>query len=420
MTLRVLVIDDDETVRRLIAQHIGVAFEDPAIAEFDPARQGRLPAEFGASGYDAVVLDDAPAGEEGLVWLRDLAARPGFPPVIYLMGDASPAAQSTAREAGAHVCLPKRKIDHARLVAALRNAETARRGAAPASTPRAGPRAESRFGEFTIPGYRCVRVLARNPASSVFLAASERSGGQVVLKLIGHLSEDDARQTVFDRFLREYAIASAIRHPNIVRIHDFGVADDHAFIVMEYFPAGDLRGRIRQGIGVRQALAYLRQMAGALEVLHGAGVLHRDLKPGNVMLREDGSVVLIDFGLAKLHEPDGRITAGGEIFGTPYYMSPEQGHGRATDARGDVYSLGVMFFEMLTRRKPYVAATPMQVIYKQANSPLPELDGDLARFQPLLAQCIAKQPEARFPSAAALERAVIEIEREESARGGGA
>jgi CheY-like chemotaxis protein len=420
MTLRVLVIDDDETVRRLIAQHIAVAFEDPVVVEFDPARQGPLPAGFATNGFDAVVLDDSPAGGDGLDWLQDCVARPDFPPIIYLMDDVSPAAQSTARAAGARVCLSKRKIDHAGLVAALRDAEALRRGPAPVSALCTDPRVESRFGEFTIPGYRCVRTLARNPAASVFLAARERSGDLVVLKLIGQLSDDDARQTVFDRFLREYAIASTIRHPNIVRIHDFGVADDHAFIVMEYFPAGDLRGRIRQGIEVRAALAYLRQMAGALAVLHGAGVLHRDLKPGNVMLREDGSVVLIDFGLAKLNEPDGRITAAGEIFGTPYYMSPEQGHGRPIDARSDVYSLGIMFFEMLMGRKPYVAATPMQVIYKQANSPLPELDGDLVRFQPLLARCIAKQPEARFPGASALQQTVVELEREEVARGGGA
>lgn len=417
MTLRVLVIDDEEPVRRLISQHIAVAFEDPAVAEFDPTRQGRLPAEFSGAGYDAVVLDDLPGRESGISWLRDFTSRPGFPPIIYLMRDATPAAREAALEAGAHLCLPKRKIDHARLIAALRNASVVRRRAQETVTSPDAGRRSARFGDFQIPGYRCLRRLAANPASSVYLAHSERASAQVVLKVLGHLSEDEASQTVFDRFLREYAIASAIRHPNIVRIFDFGVADDHAYIVMEYFPAGDLRARIRQGIPARQALAHLRQMAGALAVLHGSGVLHRDLKPGNVMLREDGSVVLIDFGLSRLLELDGSITGYGEIFGTPYYMSPEQGHGRATDERSDVYSLGIIFFEMLMQRKPYVAATPMQVIYKQANAPLPELDPALSRFQPLLERCIAKDPAARFASATELEHAVTAVERHEAGPG---
>jgi serine/threonine protein kinase len=299
-------------------------------------------------------------------------------------------------------------------VAALRNASTRRRRAAEQARPPESARRSGRFGDFHIPGYRCLRRIAANPAASVYLAHSDRSATQVVLKVLHHLSEEEGSQLVFDRFLSEYAIASAMRHPNVVRIFDFGVADDHAYIVMEYFPAGDLRARIRQGLPEWQSLAHLRQMAGALAVLHGAGVLHRDLKPGNVMLREDGSVVLIDFGLSKLLERDGGITSQGEIFGTPHYMSPEQGHGRPTDERSDIYSLGIMFFEMLTHRKPYVAATPMQVIYKQANSPLPVLDGALLRFQPLLERCIAKDPGERFASATELEQAVAAIERHEA------
>ena len=100
MTLRVLVIDDEEPVRRLISQHIAVAFDEPAIAEFDPTRQGRLPAEFSAAAYDAVVLDEHPGRESGIAWLRDFSSRPGFPPIIYLMRDLSPAAQEAALEAG--------------------------------------------------------------------------------------------------------------------------------------------------------------------------------------------------------------------------------------------------------------------------------------------------------------------------------
>ena len=134
------------------------------------------------------------------------------------------------------------------------------------------------------------------------------------------------------------------------------------------------------------------------------GMLHRDLKPGNIMLRADGSLALIDFGLAKQINAKFETTGvgGDQIFGTPYYMSPEQGHGQGLDARSDLYSLGVIFYEMLTHRKPFVAPTPLGVIYLHANAPLPVLDGELRRFQPLLDRLLAKQPEKRFSSAAEL------------------
>ncbi len=230
-----------------------------------------------------------------------------------------------------------------------------------------------------------------------------------MLKVLHQPPDAGSGAKTFDRFLREYQIAAGIQHPNVARVHDFGVADDHAFIAMEYFPLGDLRARIRIGIAPLQALTFLRQMAEALVVLHGAGVLHRDLKPGNVMLRDETSVALIDYGMSKQLALDAAITGSGEIFGTPYYMSPEQGHGRETDERSDIYSVGIIYFEMLMRRKPYVAGTPMQVIYKHAHEPLPELRAELKRFESLLHQCIAKSPERRFAGADQLLDAAREL-----------
>jgi serine/threonine protein kinase len=294
--------------------------------------------------------------------------------------------------------------------AQARSAQPARPTAHVDDSPRA-----TRFGEVSIRGYRYVNQIAENPMSSVYLAESERSGRQVVLKVL-HQPPDDGGVRTFERFLREYQIAADIEHPNVARVHDFGVADDHAFIAMEYFPLGDLRGRIKNGIEPLRALTYLRQMAEALTVLHRAGVLHRDLKPGNVMLRDESSVALIDYGLSKHIEIDASLTNAGEIFGTPYYMSPEQGHGKDTDARSDIYSLGIIYYEMLMRRKPYVAGTPMQVIYKHANSPLPELRAEMKRFEGLLYNCIAKDPSRRYGSAEQLLDAARELEQDETER----
>jgi serine/threonine protein kinase len=135
-------------------------------------------------------------------------------------------------------------------------------------------------------------------------------------------------------------------------------------------------------------------------------VLHRDLKPGNVMLRKDGTLALIDFGLAKQLKLDMEITATGEIFGTPYYMSPEQGHGAQVDERSDIYSLGVIFYEMLTSRKPYLASTPMAVIYKHSHAPLPELAPELTHLEPLAHRLLGKDPRDRYQSASELLEAI--------------
>ncbi len=416
MTARVLIIDEQLVFRRLMAQHVVTGFDSPSIAEYDPVAFGKLPADFSGSAYDAVLLGDVRDAAAGLSWLRDLCRRSGFPPVIYLLTEPTAASEEAAIAAGAHACLSKAKIDHVRLIAALRGAQSRRGMVLPPAwraddTPRA-----LRFGEAPIRGYRLVSQIAENPVSSVYLAQSERNGEQVVLKVLRQPPEDGSGAATFDRFLREYQIAADIKHPNVAKVRDFGVSDDHAFIAMEYFPLGDLRTRIKQVIEPLQALKFLRQMAEALKVLHAAGVMHRDLKPGNVMLRDENSVALIDYGLSKQLELDAAITASGEIFGTPYYMSPEQGHGRDTDERSDIYSLGIIFYEMLMRRKPYVAGTPMQVIYKHAHSPLPEFPPEFKHLEGILYNCIAKDPARRYPSADRLTDAVAEFERDELER----
>jgi serine/threonine protein kinase len=185
------------------------------------------------------------------------------------------------------------------------------------------------------------------------------------------------------------------------------VSDDHAWLVMEYFALGDLRRRMRSGVSPREALRFGVAIAEALTAVHAASVLHRDLKPGNVMLREDGSIALIDFGLSKDAALALDVTDTGTIFGTPHYMSPEQGHAEPLDARSDLYSLGVILFEMLTGEKPYRADNPMAIVYKHRKEPLPQLPAQFATVQPVLERLLAKLPAERFAdalqAAAALE-----------------
>ncbi len=143
----------------------------------------------------------------------------------------------------------------------------------------------------------------------------------------------------------------------MVDIYDYGIHEGREFIAMEYFPCGDLKARLQNPISETECLQYLGRIARALSVVHAQGLVHRDLKPPNIMLREDGEVVLIDFGIAKnLADGGGSSTRTGVLRGSPYYMSPEQAQGEELDARSDLYSLGVIFYEMLTGSKPYLAA----------------------------------------------------------------
>jgi eukaryotic-like serine/threonine-protein kinase len=389
---RVLILTDHTDLGRVVEHHISILWPDATCRVHAPLASGRLHSAFTAAGYDVVILDGRVERGRGLDWLDNLLCRPVFPPVVFLAESEAPEFVDQLLRRGAAGVLLRERVDHDRLAQVLTAALTRRR------EPLSGAAEVTSGIAVRVPGYRCVRTLARGSTATVYLAESERAGGMVVLKVLGTGSESGAPGQ-FSRFLQEYQLISRIRHANVVRIFDVGIAGEHAYFAMEHFARGDLRKHILRPPSPRVALAYLAQIAGGLHAVHQVGVLHRDLKPGNVMLRADGSLAIIDFGLAKQLELPGDITGPGEIFGTPYYMSPEQGHGRELDLRTDLYSLGVIFFEMLTGQKPYLASNAMNVIYMHANAPVPLLPAPLQRYQPLVARLLAKQPHERFASA---------------------
>ncbi|MBV6417011.1 MAG: Serine/threonine-protein kinase StkP [Steroidobacteraceae bacterium] len=203
-------------------------------------------------------------------------------------------------------------------------------------------------------------------------------------------------------FAREYEVLSTIHDPSIVDIYDYGVHEGREYLAMEYFPRGDLKARLQHPMAADEALDYVRRIARALGVVHAAGLVHRDLKPPNVMLRENDEIVLIDFGLARAMCADITTTHTGLLRGSPYYMSPEQAQGATLDARSDLYSLGVVLFEMLSGRKPYVGGTAIEVLQNHVTAPIPALPGEHAALQPLIDRLLAKAPSQRFASAGEL------------------
>jgi eukaryotic-like serine/threonine-protein kinase len=413
--MRLLLIDDDPRFRTLLRHHVSCEWPDVDVVGYNPVVRGPLVPGFLAQGYSAVLLDHEWDAGKGLDWLRDLVARPGFAPVIFLADTAESAAGLAARDAGAFAVLGKQKINPERLHVALRRATDEQEKALAAWRVSPEAKASHDFGGARLKTYRRIAHLAKGSVSEVFLAESEAAGGVVALKVTPAVRKEDGIDQSMQRFLQEFEIVRGVRHPNVVRIHDLGVTDDHLFIVMEYLARGDLRKRMAEGLTARQSLEYARDIARALQAIHSAGVLHRDLKPGNVMLRDDGSVALIDFGLAKAQALQMEITDSGLIFGTPHYMSPEQGHGKPMDTRSDLYSLGIMLFEMLAGQKPYDAENPMAILFHHAKTPIPRLPEVLVAAQAAVDALLAKDPAQRPSSGAAaaelLEAAIASLNK---------
>ena len=248
-----------------------------------------------------------------------------------------------------------------------------------------------------IKGYKVLSKIGEGGMSNVFLAERESDGAQVALKILNAKPSDDKQ--LLQRFIQESALISDIDHTNVVKIYDKGFTEDYAYIAMEYFTGGSLKDVIAQGLTPRQTLSLLAQAAAALAEIHRLGIVHRDVKPANMMLRADGTMVLADFGIAKRATGDMDRTVHGEFFGTPYYISPEQANGKPASERSDIYSLGIIFYEMLMNRRPYEGNSIVELISQHVNAPIPRLPEALTDYQVLVDGMLAKNPAERLQNA---------------------
>lgn len=417
---KLLIVDRDPRYAEWLRHHLGILFPDAAVqtqipSQFERSRESLthdecdlllLCASFGSSPEDPASV--------GLEMLRDFRARTNFPAVLAVAEEGNELTAVRALQLGAMDYLPKRFVTPDRLKTALRLAlrrverRIARR-IARLNQSGAHERDDARSGApepvppDLIPGYTIRSMIGESEKAIVYLATSEALERDVALKV----SRNDAEDGQTRQFLsREYAAICAIQHPSVVEIYDYGIHAGHEYLAMEYFPCGDLKGRLQRGITPTEALRFLENIASALRVVHHAGLLHRDLKPPNVMLRENDDVVLIDFGLARNVDGGLKSTRTGVLRGSPYYMSPEQALGEDLDSRTDLYSLGIIFYEMLMGRKPFSGSSAIEVLQAHVNAPVPQLPESLSEYQPLLSKLLAKSRDERFATAEEVIEAV--------------
>jgi DNA-binding NarL/FixJ family response regulator len=410
----VIVVGGDQKRLQWLNHHVTSHWPEARVTTVDPRHGASLSRIIEDSDPDAVILQidfgAEASASRGIGQLQQLLqGRPGLYCIVLAeRGDEWTAVRSL--KVGAADYLPVTGLTREALLTAV--GEAARRRGDALRVVEALDDDAAEQAQVAVPGYLILKELSTSNFSSVYLARSERMRRNVVLKVMRRGDTQREREDA-ERFQREYEIISSVAHRSIAEIYDFGSLPEHLYLAMEYFPCGDLRERMRNPVSVAEAYYYLRTIAAALRVIHVFGILHRDLKPANVMLREDNAPVLIDFGLARRAIDEGAVTGAGQVLGSPYYISPEQAQGQIVDGRTDLYSLGVMFYEMLTGNKPYLGRSAIAIMEQHSSSPIPRLPEALAGQQALLDRLMAKNPNARYASAeellADLDPSLIEV-----------
>ncbi|OGT65210.1 MAG: hypothetical protein A2W69_04360 [Gammaproteobacteria bacterium RIFCSPLOWO2_02_47_7] len=414
--MNILIIDDSKDFRALVRSYLSKQLKVARLVDYEVENLGKPGPDFKWSDYDVLLLDyNLGGGENGFTWLKEFSSATGFPPTIILTAEGDEYIAVKAIKLGAADYLNKVDMSPRRLVEAIIEA-TEYTPQKKAELEKDKVQAEGLVHELHNKNqkasrqpeigsaYKFVREIGQGAMSKVYLAERESDQLSLVLKIL----EIDASTSEVSvcRFMQEAELVSKLSSPFVVRIYDYGLTNEYCFIAMEFFSRGDLKQRMELRLSSDLAINYMTHIAYGLDAIHRIGVVHRDLKPANIMFRGDDSLALADFGISKKLDSPSELTTLGQILGTPHYISPEQGEGRAIDPRSDIYSAGVLLYELLTREKPYTASTPAALIYQHVYSPVPVLPGKLAGYQEIINTTMAKHPAERYQTAAELIRAL--------------
>ena len=405
--MKILLIDDCEIT--LESMHVFLEQEIPGVevTEYPSLRLGKPAPDFNWAAYDVLLLDyDLGNGQTGTDWLREVVNRPGFPRTILITGVGDSYVVADAIKLGCEGYLNKADLTPERLAAVVYEVLAHATGEASEISAVSPLEAEAMThgfereraskGEEVRPSYRFGGVIGRGLASTVYIAERIQDGLTVAIKILDRSVAHDPEH--LQRFIREGKLVSEVNSPYVVNILEQGFTNKYGFIAMEFFGRGNLKQRIEHGVPMDDAINCLRHIACGLRAIHEVGIVHRDLKPANVMFRDDDSLALADFGISKRMSEGFELTRAGTVIGTPHYLSPEQAEGLQADERSDLYSLGVIFYEMLTGQKPYHGDTVSALIFQHLHAPIPKLPMEFHNLQPVLARLMAKNPKDRFQS----------------------
>jgi serine/threonine protein kinase len=403
---RILILESDAKLRSTLLRYAVKGWQDTTVQAMPAGLEDMLGDGERLRSFDVLLAGcdfayDGTAENSTLRALRAIAADPNNPAVILLTNKGSEYTAVQAIKSGAFDYIPKDLLGREQVLSSVQRAMLHRKGPM-------GSRDGNVTGVLRLFGYDMRRCLATRDNVSVHVAFSAERAKEVVLKVLHRGRGSLARDRNFEQFVDEFKLLYDINDPAVAEIYDFRVTSQYCYIAMEYFLLGHLGGKLNTAASPAQALKSTAEIAHALSIIHTAGVVHRDLKPGNIMLRDNGTVALIDFGISSSADVNRALDADGAnaITGTPYYMSPEQGRGEVTDERTDLYALGVILYQMLTGEKPYVGDTPEAILEQHCNAPLPQLPEHLGTYQPLVDRLLAKDANQRLATARELIEAI--------------
>lgn len=419
--MNILIIDDSRDFRALLRLYLSKELSNPDIEEYDLEGLGKPSDNYDWSAHDIIFLDyQLGDGEDGLSWLKEFRRHKDFPPTVILTAEGDEYVAVKAVKLGAADYINKKDISPKRLKELVEEAlefgqeyETDQEALINDATQiikKIKKDNESLPEQNLDIGYKFVRLIGQGAMSHVYLAERVIDKQSLVLKVLDLTKVSD--ETLIKRFLLEAELIAELESPFVVKIHEHGLTDLYGYIAMEFFSRGDLKQRMELKIGPEVAFNYMTHICYGLAAIHRIGVVHRDLKPANIMFRGDDSLALADFGISKRIENSTGLTSIGQVLGTPHYMSPEQGEALNVDQRSDIYSAGVLLYELLVGDKPFSAQTPAALIYQHVHADLPKLPAKLRKYQPIIDTALAKNPDDRFQTALEMIYVLEEAEQD--------